>query len=57
MCVAINVRSIIASAEKPGKLTGMGTWTPEANVFLTSKAAPVSSWCITGEKLDKSFRL
>lgn len=45
-CVAIYVKSIIRSAEKPGKLTGTAPWAPEANVFLVSAVAPVSSWCI-----------
>lgn len=45
-CVAIYVKSIIRSAEKPGKLTGAAPCAPEANVFLVSEVAPVSSWCI-----------
>lgn len=45
-CVAIYVKSIIRSAEKPGKLTCAAPWAPEANVFLVSEVAPVSSWRI-----------
>jgi len=43
---AIYVKSVIQSAEKPGKLTGTGTRAPEANKFLTSKVTPVSLWCM-----------